>query len=208
MSFVKGDSIHEFLRRDPPQELRDRFGEKLLRAWYRLFFAGRMNYVDWHPGNFLFAEDGRLGIIDFGCVVEHTDEEWELLRLADRGLTTGRREDRIPFLKKWTLSEDGERDRDFLELLDRYAEWSWRGRSGGGLVDFGDGESLRRGLEIFAEMVRRRYARSRPSTPLINRWDLGFRAFLYRLGARVDLRRIAEEEVRAPGWDRSDYAPA
>jgi hypothetical protein len=30
---------------------------------------------------------------------------------------------------------------------------------------------------------------------------------LYRLRAKIDAGPIAEEEVRATGWDRSDYAP-
>jgi hypothetical protein len=29
---------------------------------------------------------------------------------------------------------------------------------------------------------------------------------LYQLKAKVDIQRIAEEEVVATGWDRSDYA--
>jgi hypothetical protein len=29
----------------------------------------------------------------------------------------------------------------------------------------------------------------------------------YRLRANIDVAPIAEEEVRATGWDRSDYAP-
>ena len=28
---------------------------------------------------------------------------------------------------------------------------------------------------------------------------------LYRLGAKIDIAPIAEDEVRATGWDRSDY---
>jgi hypothetical protein len=30
---------------------------------------------------------------------------------------------------------------------------------------------------------------------------------LYRLKANIAVAAIAEEEVRASGWDRSDYAP-
>ena len=32
------------------------------------------------------------------------------------------------------------------------------------------------------------------------------RSLLYRLQARIDVAPIAEDEVRATGWDRSDYA--
>jgi hypothetical protein len=29
---------------------------------------------------------------------------------------------------------------------------------------------------------------------------------LYRLKAKIDVRPIAEDEVKATGWDRSEYA--
>lgn len=39
---------------------------------------------------------------------------------------------------------------------------------------------------------------------LMARQQFGSRAMLYRLSAKVDVASIAEEEVRASGWDRSD----
>ena len=76
----------------------------------------------------------------------------------------------------------------------------------GGEFDFSDEADFRRGVDLFLEMVRKRYSRSRPCTPSIARQNFGFRSFLYRLGAKVDIAPIAEEEIRATGWDRSDYA--
>jgi hypothetical protein len=34
----------------------------------------------------------------------------------------------------------------------------------------------------------------------------GMWSLMYRLKAKIDVRAIAEEEVKATGWDRSDYA--
>jgi hypothetical protein len=31
-------------------------------------------------------------------------------------------------------------------------------------------------------------------------------SMLYRLKAKIDMREIAEQEIKATGWDRSDYA--
>jgi hypothetical protein len=38
------------------------------------------------------------------------------------------------------------------------------------------------------------------------RSQFGWRSILYRLGAKVDIAKIAEEEIKATGWDRSEYA--
>ena len=42
---------------------------------------------------------------------------------------------------------------------------------------------------------------------MMARYTFARRAMLYRLRANVNVASIAEEEVRATGWDRSDYAP-
>ena len=38
------------------------------------------------------------------------------------------------------------------------------------------------------------------------RQQFGVRSILYRLKAKIDVRSICEQEVKAAGWDRSDYA--
>lgn len=206
MDLLPGCHLLGFLKRDPPQELRDRLGEKLMRAWYRLFYSGRLNYIDWHPGNFLFTEDGKLGLLDFGCMQEFTDDEWELMRLSDRALTTGRPEDRLEFVKSWTRLRDEDRDENFWKIIEEYLAWSWRSRTEDA-YDFGDGEEFLRGIKLFGELFRKRYTRGHPSSPLVSRWEFAYRAVLFRLRARVRIRDLAEEEIVATGWPRDDYKP-
>ena len=206
MERLEGVHLDRFLATHPSQELRNEFAGKMIRAWYRMLFAGRLLYVDFHPGNFLFMEDGRLGVIDFGCMVELDDGLWELFRKMDRPLTTGRRDERIAVMKEWSWIGDDPADRDRLRLNDEYADWSWRARYCGGEFDFGDEADFRCGIDLFLEMVRKRYNRARACTPIIARQHMGWRGMLYRLQAKVDVAAIAEEEVRATGWDRSSYA--
>jgi predicted unusual protein kinase regulating ubiquinone biosynthesis (AarF/ABC1/UbiB family) len=207
MQRLDGMHLAQFLASDPPQELRNEFARKMLRAWYRILFAGRMLYCDFHPGNFIFMDDGRLGVIDFGCMVELDDTLWDLFRKMDRPLTTGRREDRIVVMKEWSWIGDDPADEDRRRLTDEYTDWSWRSRYCGCEFDFGDEAEFRRGIDLFMEMVRKRYSRARSVTPVIARQHLGWWAMLYQLKAKVEIAPIAEEEVRATGWDRSSYAP-
>jgi hypothetical protein len=55
-------------------------------------------------------------------------------------------------------------------------------------------------------MVRKRYTRGRPNSPVITRSQFGWRSILYQLRAKINIRELAEEEVKATGWDRSEYA--
>jgi predicted unusual protein kinase regulating ubiquinone biosynthesis (AarF/ABC1/UbiB family) len=206
MEHLGGVHLDEFLARGPSQEERNEFARKIIRAWYRIFFAGRLLYADFHPGNFLFMDDGRLGVIDFGFMLPLDDELWRLLRNMDRALTTGRHEDRVASIKEWSWIKDEAADADYLRLAVEYADWCWRSRYWGGPYDFSDEADFRRGIELFTEMLRKRYSRARPCTAVITRQNFGVRSMLYRLKAKFDLRPIAEEEVKATGWDRSDYA--
>jgi aarF domain-containing kinase len=208
MRWLEGLHLDQFLATNPPQELRNEFARKVLRAWYRMLYAGRLLYADCHPGNFLFMPDGRLGVIDFGFMLELDDTLWELFRRMDRPLTTGRRDERIAAIKEWSWIGDGPADQERLRLSEAFADWSWRCRYQEGAFDFGDEAEFRRGVDLFVQMVRKRYSRSRPCTPTLARQSFGVRAVLYRLRAKVEVAPIAEEEVRATGWDRSDYARA
>jgi predicted unusual protein kinase regulating ubiquinone biosynthesis (AarF/ABC1/UbiB family) len=199
MDLLGGAHLPAFLAGDPAQELRDHFGALIVRVYYRLFFAGRVNYADMHPGNFLFQGDGRLGLLDFGCVRPFSDREWELMRMAMRALD-GSREERLRYLKRSVcLAEDAVMDPEHLALLERFGEWMWQPLHHRGPFDFGDGGFLSQGAEVFREMTRKRCTRGEPLCVLHARMFFGLCAMLYRLRARVDMRPIGEEEARAAG---------
>src|SRR6185295_6191270 len=67
MQFLPGLHLDAFLRTKPSQAIRDAFGAKMYTVCYRMYYAS-MNYADPHSGNYLFMRDGRLGLLDFGCI--------------------------------------------------------------------------------------------------------------------------------------------
>jgi len=203
MERLQGVHLDEFLAGNPSQEQRDEAGRKILRAWYRIFMTGRLFYADFHPGNFLFLKDGRLGVIDFGFVLPLEGEMWAEFGRMDRLLRTGRQEDRIAAVKEWSWITDDIVDADRLRLSVEYADWCWKSIYGGGEFDFGDHADFKRGVDLFTEMARKRYSRSRPCTPSMSRQQFGCRSILYRLKARVDVKSISEEELKAADWHRN-----
>jgi predicted unusual protein kinase regulating ubiquinone biosynthesis (AarF/ABC1/UbiB family) len=50
------------------REARQRAGSSLAELYYESAFRHRALHADPHPGNYLFEEDGRVGLLDFGCV--------------------------------------------------------------------------------------------------------------------------------------------
>ena len=202
MEHLDGVHLDEFLRTNPPQEQRNEAARKMVRAWYRLFSAGRLFYADLHPGNFLFMPDGRLGMIDFGFLLPLDEDLWALCGRLDRAMTTGRKEDLIAAVREWSWITEEPADAERLRLSVAYADWAWGSRYCGGEFDFGHEADFRRGVDLFTEMVRKRYSRAYPCTASISRQNFGIRSLLYRLKARIDVRPIVEEELQATGWDR------
>ncbi len=61
-----GMSFDAFL--EQPQSVRDRAGALIFEACFRSIFVNAIYNADPHPGNYLFAEDGSVTFLDFGCV--------------------------------------------------------------------------------------------------------------------------------------------
>lgn len=68
MSFIEGKHLKEFLKEEPSQERRNHFGQLLWNFFHDQVEQRNFIHADTHPGNFLFMEEGTLGVIDFGCV--------------------------------------------------------------------------------------------------------------------------------------------
>ncbi len=65
--FLPGQHLQAWLATQPTQQQRDLAGQHLW-DWFMhcIFVLGRV-HADPHPGNFLFAPDGTVGVLDFGC---------------------------------------------------------------------------------------------------------------------------------------------
>ncbi|TNE80560.1 MAG: AarF/ABC1/UbiB kinase family protein [Bacteroidetes bacterium] len=70
MDWMEGEHLNEFLAKNPSQELRNTLGQRLWDFYQFQVHQLKTVHADPHPGNFLFQEDGTLGIIDFGCIKE------------------------------------------------------------------------------------------------------------------------------------------
>jgi len=69
MTQLDGLHLKEWLATGPTQEQRDQYGQLLWDAIHEQVAGTSLRvHADAHPGNFLFREDGRLGLLDFGCI--------------------------------------------------------------------------------------------------------------------------------------------
>jgi predicted unusual protein kinase regulating ubiquinone biosynthesis (AarF/ABC1/UbiB family) len=66
--FLEGMDFDAFMQSDPPQDLRDHYAQLIFDSFFVSLYQLRQIHADPNPGNFLFMENGKLGMIDFGCV--------------------------------------------------------------------------------------------------------------------------------------------
>jgi predicted unusual protein kinase regulating ubiquinone biosynthesis (AarF/ABC1/UbiB family) len=74
MSWIEGMHLKEFLQTNPSQELRNQIGQALWDFYNFQQHELRAVHADPHPGNFLITPEGKLGVIDFGCIKEMPDD--------------------------------------------------------------------------------------------------------------------------------------
>ena len=73
-SFLDGDSFEDFLSKKPTQEEKNHYAQLIFDSFFIGLYSLHMIHADPNPGNFIFMNDGKLGLIDFGCVKKLDDE--------------------------------------------------------------------------------------------------------------------------------------
>jgi len=75
MEYLEGISLEKAIKEtNPTMETRNHFGTLLLKFLCSQLFLHQKIHADPHPGNFLYIDEERLGILDFGCVKTFSDE--------------------------------------------------------------------------------------------------------------------------------------
>ena len=197
--FVEGLHLREYLATNPTQESRNAFGTKMYVAWARMYSA-YTPYADPHSGNYLFLRDGRLGLIDFGCVQHYGPEEREIARLADR-MTCDDSSLLPEVVRRVCGVDEGDPELpDYIRMMEASRNWMLEPDNHPGPFDFGDEGHYQRGLDMIALMIRKRTTRSNPMYVYFERSVFGLKALLLRLRAHVDVREIIRRE--RPAMDR------
>lgn len=201
MEYLEGPTTDEYLQSNPPQDEKNRYAAKIFRAFCRILYRGRMQYADPHPGNLLFLPDGRLGLVDFGCMREYNDTEWEYMRQADEALCDGSREALVGHICRGVeLTDQQLQDETLMDLMVEYCRWIWEPLAHDGDYHCGAPDYAQRGAAIVAAFAKR----ARPSQKAVNVFIQ--RSFWagwgvhYRLNSTFCPKKIVAEEIRHLGW--------
>lgn len=70
MDWLNGVHLTDFINSNPSRELRNQIGQALWDFYSFQMHNLRLTHADPHPGNFLVQPNGKLAVLDFGCVKE------------------------------------------------------------------------------------------------------------------------------------------
>jgi aarF domain-containing kinase len=199
MRWLDGVHLPHLLAERPDQGTRNRWGALIARAVFRLGYRARLLHADIHPGNFLFMPDGRLGLIDFGCMRRYTQEEYDYMCDAERAATLSPEAVRELIVRGSDLTLAQQADPERLRLLTAWYDWICEPTLTDRAFDFGDRRYFDRGMNIWREILMRRYIRTLPINNWVGKGFIGLRAMLTGLGAQVPLGQIMREETTVSG---------
>ena len=195
MEHISGVHMPEFMASEPSQEVRDAFGDKILRSAARLWYGKHVLYADPHPGNYFFMPDGRLGLVDFGCCYQFTAADLQYVDAVERAVHTSREALREALVIGTNMTPQQREEPERMALLEQVSDWLWEPLLHQGRFDFGNPDYFRRGVDLFGEVMRNRYYRAMPVNIWLDRNFMGLRALMYKLKARVEWGPILRSET-------------
>ena len=200
MSFVQGEIVSEFLKREPSAQLRNLIGERLIELYHYQLRHLRALHADQHPGNYLLQPDGRIGLVDFGCVKRLAFDATALVRgCVAKIWRQGDQQAREILALMCGPSVPYARARKMLGTLERLAAiWYPEGEGATRVVDFGKGELLSGLGEAIKIAVKDKAAN--PEFAFASRAELGLHSLLYQLKSRVN---VTEVWKRVDGTDEA-----
>lgn len=185
---VDGRHLNEWLDTNPGPEERNRYGQLLCDLFATNVYRHRVIHADPNIGNFLFRDDGRLGLIDFGCVKVLEDDFAENLRLLMRGIEE---EDMEKVRKMYETVgvhyKSSSNDREFRDFMSRWLEWITRPLREE-YFDFAANPDYFTEGRKFIPRIYGMVDRYDGSLVYYGRSEYGLYRILHRLGARVRLK--------------------
>jgi predicted unusual protein kinase regulating ubiquinone biosynthesis (AarF/ABC1/UbiB family) len=201
MSLVPGRHLDAFLAGRPSQRSRDRIGARLAELYYFQLLVLEAVHADPHWGNYLFTDEGRIGLVDFGCV-KYLQHDF-VTAMSAMYLYPGRRESREfqEAIDRWYAAAGGKLPEAARRALLNFSDSFYRqvyppdARDEQRPFDFSRPRFLEDYMRESARLLRARGLL--PEYIFLARAEIGLYTTLHRLRARVPMSAIVRRYLPA-----------
>jgi predicted unusual protein kinase regulating ubiquinone biosynthesis (AarF/ABC1/UbiB family) len=190
---LEGVGLDNFLSTNPSQESINTYAQLIFDSFFHtLYTLGRI-HADPNPGNFLFMDEGKLGLIDFGCVKSVSRDFLSQYTALHMSLLKGARDEEIipHYVGFGMIKEDTPENmlhfyREVIKPLDRlYIE---------PLIDESydfklNSDFSKKGFEAIFEVHAKQYHSVHQVNEeyiFLDRTLLGYYAMFEKMGAKID----------------------
>jgi len=118
MSWLDGEKLLSFT--DAPQDLRNEISTALFKSWYYPLYTHGVLHGDPHLGNYSWSPEGKLNLLDFGCVRIFNPSLIEGVLDLYKSLQTGDEELAVHAYKTWGFTKI---DKELIEVLNMWARF-------------------------------------------------------------------------------------
>jgi predicted unusual protein kinase regulating ubiquinone biosynthesis (AarF/ABC1/UbiB family) len=205
MDWIEGKHLNEWLLTNPSQEVRNEVGQALWNFYDFQIHQLQSVHADPHPGNFIITPEGKLGIIDFGCVKEIPLDFYEsYFKLMEPGITeqTKRFVDLLGQLEFFLPTDSPEEKKYFINVFTKMVALLGKPFATPNF-DFSDkvyfAQIYGLGDEISTDKQFRKSNAARGSHHgiYINRTYFGLFSLLHQIGAKVQTGSRVEAVLKA-----------
>ncbi len=195
MTFIEGKHLKEFLATNPSQKERNHFGQLLWDFFHDQVEQRNFIHADTHPGNFFFREDGKLGVIDFGCVKKFSEEFTEnYMRLLPTHLQEDEQKIRDLYIKLDIIKKNPNNpkaEEEFFQFCKAYGD-TFAQPYMEDEFNFGDPSFKRRINKYARQMPIQNEPRGEKNFIYSTKVHMGLYSILMKLKANIDTKRSKE----------------
>lgn len=201
MEWVEGKRLQDFIDDiddSNHQATRNQLAENMFRAWYVPLYYYGVIHGDPHPGNYTIAEDGRINLLDFGCirlfkahVVKGVIELYEALRDDNH-------DQAVAAYESWGFVG---LDKETIGILNRWARFVYTPLLHDGIRPIqemrGGAYGRELAMHVHAELKRLGGVTPPREFVLMDRVAVGLGSVFMRLKAEVNWHRLFEGLIGA-----------
>jgi predicted unusual protein kinase regulating ubiquinone biosynthesis (AarF/ABC1/UbiB family) len=185
--FLPGKPLAVWMKENPSQKERNRVGQIIHDIISYSMWELKRLHADPNPGNFIIMDDGNVGLIDFGCVRDQSDDYLSTLRLLVDNYVDHFNPHKIRqiYVEKGMLDCESDLPDSVLNEFRDYLIIKFKSSS----TDFSNLPGFaKQGMEIYQRMpiVRPVYS----EFTYFERAFFGVHRILEALGATINARRI------------------
>ncbi len=195
MTWLQGEGFLPFLKSHEDEEMRRQIAVNMFRAWYVPFYYYGVIHGDPHLGNYTLQPDGKVNLLDFGCIrVFPPSFVWGVIELY-QALAEEDEERMVAAYEAWGFKG---LNRETLEILNLWARFLYDPI----LTDKEQsivGEKGAYGAEVAGKVHRelKRLGGVRPPAEfvLMDRAAIGLGSVFLHLKARINWYRLFHELI-------------